>query len=40
MLAGYSCERKLAGIVGLSGLLPLHDKFAAVSVNPWPMIDF
>jgi predicted esterase len=30
LLAGYSCERKLAGVVGLSGWLPLHNKFAAV----------
>ena len=30
VLAGYSCERKLAGVVGLSGWLPLHNKFAAV----------
>ena len=34
ILAGYTCERKLAGIVGLSGWLPLHDKFAAVGVHP------
>ena len=32
MLAGYSSERKLAGIVGLSGWLPLHNKFAAVLI--------
>jgi len=30
LLAGYTCERKLAGVVGLSGWLPLHTKFAAV----------
>jgi hypothetical protein len=30
MLAAYSCERKLAGVVGLSAWLPLHKKFAAV----------
>lgn len=30
LLGGYSCERKLAAVVGLSGWLPLHTKFAAV----------
>ena len=30
MLAGYSYERPLAGIVGLSGWLPMHQKFAEV----------
>jgi lysophospholipase I len=32
ILAGYSCERKLAGVIGLSGWLPLHEKFGAVSM--------
>lgn len=30
ILAGYTCERKLAGVAGLSGWLPLHKKFASV----------
>jgi hypothetical protein len=30
ILAGYTSERKLGGIAGLSGWLPLHQKFAAV----------
>lgn len=30
LLAGYTSERKLAGVVGLSGYLPLDTKFAAV----------
>lgn len=30
ILAGYTCERKLGGVVGLSGWLPLHKKFASV----------
>jgi len=32
ILASYTCERKLGGVVGLSGWLPLHQKFAAVSL--------
>lgn len=31
LLTGMTCERKLAGLVVLSGWLPLHDKFKAVS---------
>ena len=30
LLAGYTCERKLAGVAGLSGWLPLLSKFMAV----------
>ena len=33
LLAGYSSERKLAGIAGLSGWLPLSDKFQAVKIR-------
>jgi predicted esterase len=33
VVAGYTCERKLAGIAGLSGWLPLHDKFSAVRIS-------
>jgi predicted esterase len=39
LLAGYTCERKLAGVVGLSGWLPLHNKFAAVMTLNLPLSD-
>lgn len=32
LLAGYSYEQKLAGVAGLSGWLPLHNKFASVYI--------
>ena len=32
ILAAYTCERRLGGVVGLSGWLPLHQKFAAVTL--------
>jgi predicted esterase len=33
ILAGYLCERKLAGIIGVSGWLPLSHKFPAVGIR-------
>jgi len=30
ILAGYTCQTKLGGIIGLSGWLPLHHKFPAM----------